>query len=278
MRRQDYPIEYDSKSRIYRYADRVYNLPSIQINQGDLLALGLARLGAAQTPWPSFHRRLRKIHRLLLSGARDQDKAPSLDSGGVKFSFHRVGIGFVDPATLERLNEAVSHCYEVEFDYRKPADRRVKRHRVRPYFISERDNLLYLIAEEEGYAAPKTFGIPRIRGPVHITGTRFVRTELISLKKHFGHSFRSFCGQSLHHIKLRISARCAPYIKERQWHASQVITDLSGGEILFEMDISDIRDVHGWILRWGADLEVLEPAELRDAIAETAQKMGHIYK
>ena len=278
MRRLDYPIDYDPRKRAYYYTERVFNLPSIQIRQGDLLALSMASQSLRYTSWPAIHRRLSKICRLFLTGTRVHDPAIHMDQVESHFSFHRVGVGLVDSTIFERLSEAVSHSEEVEFDYRKPADCHSKHHRVRPYFISERDNLFYLVASEDGCDVPKTFCIPRIHGSVRMTGKRFERSDKLSLSKFFRHSFRSFSGESPRHVKLKFSQRSAPYIKERLWHSSQRTTDLPEGGLLFEMDISDPRDIHSWVLRWGADVEVIEPADLRMEIASSIGDMGEVYK
>jgi predicted DNA-binding transcriptional regulator YafY len=37
-----------------------------------------------------------------------------------------------------------------------------------------------------------------------------------------------------------------------------------------ELTVADLWEVKRWLIGWGADVEVLEPAELRDAVCKEA--------
>ena len=52
----------------------------------------------------------------------------------------------------------------------------------------------------------------------------------------------------------------APYIRERTWHPSQKIEAEPGGSIILT------REVKLWLIGFGVEAEVLEPAELRDDV------------
>ena len=78
-------------------------------------------------------------------------------------------------------------------------------------------------------------------------------------------------------VVLRFSARVAHRVRETVWHASQELTDLPSGELAWSAHISEPREMFPWIRGWGADVEVLAPAELRQRIAEEAQKMAQLY-
>lgn len=275
MRRMNYPIDYDAKRRAYFYTQPVYNLPSIQISEGELLALRVASCALEQNLGTPFYRQLSRIYRVLLAGLRGQEVAS--ERVGAAFSFYHVGVGLVRPEVFEKLTHAVLHSVEVEFDYKRPEDERPKRHRVKPYYITNRDNLFYLLAKEDDVAELKAFAIPRIRGTVRLSGSTFIRARRHSLTKRFKHAFRVLAGERLQHVKLRINARTAPYIRERSWHASQKLTNLANGGLLLEMDLSDIRDIKPWVLRWGPDIEVLEPTTLRNEIADLVRQAAAVY-
>ena len=42
--------------------------------------------------------------------------------------------------------------------------------------------------------------------------------------------------------------------------------------------VTSTVDLYSWILRWGEKVEVLEPEELRQEIAETARAMLDVYQ
>ncbi len=78
-------------------------------------------------------------------------------------------------------------------------------------------------------------------------------------------------------VVLRFSAQVAHRVRETVWHASQEITDLPNGELVWRAHIAEPREMVPWIRGWGADVEVLAPEELRQKIAEEARALEKIY-
>jgi hypothetical protein len=76
---------------------------------------------------------------------------------------------------------------------------------------------------------------------------------------------------------VRFSKRIAPYIRETCWHSSQKITPQSDGGILFQVEVSEPKEVGWWVLQWGAEAEVLEPKSLRRELQETAERLLTLY-
>lgn len=265
MRRQDYPIEYDSRRRRYFYSEPVYYLPTIQVGQSELLALRVAAMALAEDQATPFAQQLRTVYRLLLSGLRDQVPVLDDDCFTASFSFHNIGIGIWDAKVFEQLIRGVLLGREVEFDYEKPGQP-TGHYRVRPYLLTKRDGLYYLVAAERGSDRPKAFAVSRIKGSVTVQETSFVRPKQFSAPRFFRNSFRVFSGGAPRKVRLRFSARAAPYVKERRWHASQDVALVPDGGLLVTFTLGDTRDLRSWVLRWGSDVEVLEPPELRDEV------------
>jgi predicted DNA-binding transcriptional regulator YafY len=78
-----------------------------------------------------------------------------------------------------------------------------------------------------------------------------------------------------------VRARFTPYqsrwIRERQYHPSQRTEELPDGGLLLTLRVAGIEEVKRWLLGYGAEVEVLEPAELQASIREELQKMATIY-
>jgi predicted DNA-binding transcriptional regulator YafY len=70
----------------------------------------------------------------------------------------------------------------------------------------------------------------------------------------------------------RFSASQAPYIRERAWHPSQKIETEPDGSIILTLRVADLWEVKFWLIGFGAEAEVSEPAELRDDV--TAECLG----
>jgi proteasome accessory factor B len=68
----------------------------------------------------------------------------------------------------------------------------------------------------------------------------------------------------------------ARLVGERVWHASQrLIRDKTG--LVLEMKVGLSPDLRQWILGWGGEAEVLEPADLRRELARAATAAARVH-
>ncbi len=78
-------------------------------------------------------------------------------------------------------------------------------------------------------------------------------------------------------VRLRFSSWVARRVKETVWHPSQRLTDLPDGGVEWEARIGDTLEIIPWIRGWGADVEVLEPEELREQMMGEARRLARLY-
>jgi predicted DNA-binding transcriptional regulator YafY len=79
-------------------------------------------------------------------------------------------------------------------------------------------------------------------------------------------------------VKLRFDPKVATIIEEVVWHPSQMVERQPDGSAIVTLTVLDTVELHSWILSWGENVEVLEPVELREEIAETARAMLDVYE
>jgi hypothetical protein len=75
-------------------------------------------------------------------------------------------------------------------------------------------------------------------------------------------------------VKILFAPALAPYIRERLWHPSQTIRDLTDGRLELTVRVADTLEVRRWIMGYGVQAEVVEPSALREALREEAQAMA----
>jgi len=77
-------------------------------------------------------------------------------------------------------------------------------------------------------------------------------------------------------VVIRFDAPLERYLKENIWHPSQVFKKAKDGSLLMTMEVGGLVEVMSWVLGFGRQAEVLEPAHLRQAVASelvaTAEK------
>jgi proteasome accessory factor B len=66
-------------------------------------------------------------------------------------------------------------------------------------------------------------------------------------------------------------------VREHDWHPSQKIERLADGGIELTMEVGPGDELASWVLSFGADAEVLEPATLRAQVACELARAGRRY-
>ena len=98
-----------------------------------------------------------------------------------------------------------------------------------------------------------------------LTNRRFEIPEDFDFEAFTRTAFNMIWGET-QEVKIRFSASQAPYIRERTWHPSQKIETEPDGSIILTLKVADLGEVKFWLIGFGAEAEVLEPAELRDDV------------
>ena len=84
-------------------------------------------------------------------------------------------------------------------------------------------------------------------------------------------------------VRLRASPSAAPRIREMTNRGIVIEADTPDGGVIARLrgtldDTGRPLELIPWILGWGADVEVLEPAEVREAVAEALRRAAGVYR
>lgn len=84
-------------------------------------------------------------------------------------------------------------------------------------------------------------------------------------------------GEEKTEVVLAFPADMTSLIKERIWHPSQRIETLADKRCTLSVQVGDWHELLPWIRSWGAQVEVLEPSSLREALAAEASRVLAVY-
>ncbi len=179
------------------------------------------------------------------------------------------------------LTEAWAHRRVVEIEYDPSAydpGREVRRARIRPYAIepSALTHALYLIGWDEGRGARRTFKVERIRS-ASLTPATFEPGPGEPAARDLMRAWDVISDEPPVRVVLRFSPAVARRAAETRWHPSQEIETLPDGSLRWSGRVAGLREIRIWILGWGPDVEVLEPAELRAEIAGDVRRAAALY-
>jgi predicted DNA-binding transcriptional regulator YafY len=92
-----------------------------------------------------------------------------------------------------------------------------------------------------------------------------------------GPGYGIFGGRNLDWVKLRFSPKRARWVAAESWHPRQKGSHQKDGCYVLEFPYADHRELLMDILKYGADVEVLEPDALREIVREEAKRLTRLY-
>ena len=122
----------------------------------------------------------------------------------------------------------------------------------------------------------KTFALHRLRDVTIQSGKPF-KPRKLNLEKHLGGAFGIKNDGKEQQVVIDFGKNISRRIRERLWHESQQFEDTKGGGVRMTMQVSDLEFVCAWVLGWGADAKVVQPARLRKMIREKARATADLY-
>jgi predicted DNA-binding transcriptional regulator YafY len=119
----------------------------------------------------------------------------------------------------------------------------------------------------------RTFSLERLRW-VSLLEETFTPSDLPD--DAFAHSLGVNQG-SPEHVEIAFQPRIAPYIRERQWHASQRTSDRDDGSVVLTLDVCNDWALRSWILGFGPLARVLTPVSLAEQIRDESDQTRSLY-
>ena len=146
--------------------------------------------------------------------------------------------------------------------------------KVDPYTMVLYKKGLYVVGHSHKRAAFRKFGLDKVVDAERHAGESFPYPsdfDPASLRGPFG-----MIGGKKEHVVIRFDAAVAHFVLRRCAHATQSFKEVEGG-IELTADPEGIEEMLSWVLAFGAKSEVLEPASLREKVAEEARRMVERY-
>lgn len=173
---------------------------------------------------------------------------------------------------IARLLEATLHHRRATMTYFSMSSGREKQYVIEPYRMIYSAGGMYLLAYVPEYQALRTFSVDRIRG-ISLHEERFTPSELPDAV--FAHSLGVNEGPP-EHVEIAFEPRIAPYVRERQWHASQTNVDREDGGVVLALDVCNDWALRSWILSFGPLARVVTPpalaAQIKDEFDRAAER------
>jgi predicted DNA-binding transcriptional regulator YafY len=179
-------------------------------------------------------------------------------------------------AMIDVVSQAILQRRRLDVVYRAMHGREDTRRRVAPYRLLFFEGSFYILGHCGLRQDIRVFALDRIQR-LDLTDEAFVVPEGLNIDDFLKSSFGVFQGPPAK-VKIRFARDIAGYITEKIWHPSQKLNGRPDGSVIFEAEVAGTEEIKHWVLRWGAQAEVLAPESLRQEIRQEAQKMVKVYK
>ena len=179
-------------------------------------------------------------------------------------------------AVLEAIAEGWGAGCKVQISYASPRENTLQERIIAPYMLEPTDAGVYVIGHDETRGEIRTFKLERLQSarvlpvPYHIP-------DDFDPAAYLEHSWRIMSGDRPEEVILRFASEAAPYVSERTWHPSQEVETGPDGGLTLHLFIAEPREMLPWIRSWGAQVEVLAPAWLRERVAGEMKQAADIY-
>ncbi|CAL1241075.1 helix-turn-helix transcriptional regulator [Candidatus Methylocalor cossyra] len=272
------PIEHDREGNGYRYrrdGNQPIDLPGLWFTPAELRALLVLHQLLTQshprlldTLLAPLRMRLERLIRHPYLGGQELSRRVRILSQG-----HREP----DAAIFEHTAAALLDRKRLEIRYHARGEPRITERCLSPQrLVFYRDNW-YLDAWCHTREALRTFALERMQA-ARLTEESALDVPEPELDRHYASSYGIFAGPPRHTAVLRFTPERARWVAEELWFPGQDGEFLEDGSYRLRLPYADARELILDILRYGPDVVVESPLELRRAVAERLRNAWYHYR
>jgi len=268
-----FPWFFDRGTGTYRFADG-YSLRRLNLSQRELLGLvTLKRLGSSLGG--TFATAIEETTQKLLRSS-DRRTEASVEYSSLAIRFGTVVLDAEVERVFEQLQSAERERRRVNFGYTDKNGARTQR-RVDPYGFIVSSGRVYLVGYDHARTDMRVFAVDNV-SDVAVTPQVFERPADFNLEAYGSNSVSGvWHAETVAEVTVRFSPVVAKAAAARTIAHDQRIERRPDGSVEITYRVADPLEVVRFSLGWGAEAEVVAPAEARSAAADVARAVAARY-
>ncbi len=267
------PIEFDKRKNGYYYTEPNFFLPAILFKESDILSFIINERILSQYEDTPYYEAIQTAVEQVLQYIPN-DMFPEINGNFV--SFHPMPSSQIENHYFDIIQQSILNKHQLKIKYHSQFRNEDTDRLVDPYLLHNHYGNWYMVAHCHWRNEVRIFALNRIM-TIEPTEHGFERPKDFSIEQLLKHSFNLICGGETFHVVLKFSPFQARWIRERQWHKTQKLTELEDGSLILEMDVQGLSDVKRWVMQYGGEVEVVEPKVLREDVLREIEKMSLLY-
>ena len=257
------------------YADK-YHLKNIQYSIPELLSLYFTReLLEDYAGMAIANHAIDLVNRLIATAPAVNRRY--LENLGARLKVSQIPITpepDMDPDLYETLQRSLADQQRLHIEYYSFTSDEITTRDFDPYVLEIREGRWHLVGYCHLRQAVRDLRVSRIRKATLLQ--EHYHTPSNFYENHQKNRFQHLAGDQRIQLKLRFTGQAARLVEE--YHGTQAkLLKQNDQSLLYERTVSMNPEVLMWVLGFGAEVEVLEPASLRQQVNEESQRMAHLY-
>ena len=267
--------------KYYRLVKKGKATPLIPLTESEFNALQMCKTFTEHLLGESFYNEATRALEKTLPLLSGEGKLPSrhfasFSTGTIDYTPHQENIR----ALIEAMN-AKKIC---RITYQAIMQKKAKTYHIKPLKIFSYRDTIYLharLAKEPGkvYREPKfdpLLAIHRLK-KVELTDRAFEYPSDYDFNKVFDRSFGLAKGDYFE-VEVEFQGWAADFVAERIWSPDQKISKVDGDKIRLTFSASSAAELIAWILSFGDEAKVVQPAWMVEEIIKTIRRTAEVYK
>lgn len=268
-----FPWRYDRESGTYRF-EQGYSLRRLELSGNELFGL-LALKGIATSLGGNIGASMDEVAEKLTRVA-DKGTSRATAKPAVRVHMADAQLDSERSAYFDVLQRAQRERQSVRFSYVDKAGRRSQRH-VDVYGFVVSGGRVYAVAYDRGRGAQRVFALDNVSG-VRFAPQRYGIPDDFDIEAFAARSVSGIMHSDVvTHVTVRFSPVIARAARADRVVRERTVRDLEGGSVEIDYAVEDPREFVRWVMKWGAEAEVIAPPGVRAEIARLAAAIASIY-
>lgn len=180
----------------------------------------------------------------------------------------------LNPEYLELLKEAIEKNICVQLEYYSFNNDKMTERKFEPYLLEIYEGCWHVAGHCRLRESFRDLRVSRIKS-LSLTNEYFVRPKNF-YENYKKNRFDKLSGEGKVRLRLQFTGHMARFIEEYESSKADLLQRNENG-LLFERTVAMSPEILKWVLSFGAEVKVLEPATLRDEVMGQIKKMGELY-
>lgn len=271
------PIEFDREHGGWYYTNPTWVLPSMFVNEGELMAFFLSVEVGQRYLGTAFEKPLRAAISRLAESLGNQVQV-SLEELREHYTFAAPATPNVSEQLLVEMHRAIQQQFQVRMRYYTASRDDWSERTVNPHHLYNMRGDWYLFAYDQNRKEMRNFHLGRVEW-WEVLEEGFERLPNFSAGEWMSTAFQTERGAEPEDVEIQFDAYQARWIRERRWHETQPpLEELADGGVILRFRTGGLGEVKRWVLQFGHHAKVLSPESLQTMVKEEAKKLVSIYQ